>query len=222
MMVIMCMVLISLFVDILRLNSLQFGSIRNVYEDLMNGTDSIPSDDYVHFTESSLKGLIHLIFLTRITFGYYNRFITSSFLIFYLCVIIVLIINIYLFLTPLDEILYFEIRLLQLRTALVIAAAIQLTISLATHENLHTYECYPNLSKNEDVLSFLFKYPISKLTREEAAQVEMLVATLTLQKPVVKASDTITVGRRLLASISGTVLTYVLVALQFRAAWTKN
>ncbi|KAG5886585.1 hypothetical protein JTB14_011297 [Gonioctena quinquepunctata] len=76
--------------------------------------------------------------------------------------------------------------------------------------------------QNEDVLSFLFKYPISKLTREEAAQVEMLVATLTLQKPVVKASDTITVGRRLLASISGTVLTYVLVALQFRAAWTKN
>ncbi|KAF2899422.1 hypothetical protein ILUMI_06753 [Ignelater luminosus] len=74
---------------------------------------------------------------------------------------------------------------------------------------------------SQDILSFLFKYPISKLSRAEAAQVELLITTLNIQKPVLNASDIFTVGTRLLASISGTVVTYVLVALQFRASWTK-
>ncbi|KAF2900677.1 hypothetical protein ILUMI_05513, partial [Ignelater luminosus] len=73
----------------------------------------------------------------------------------------------------------------------------------------------------EDILSFLLKYPISKLSPTEAAQVETLITTLTIQKPVLRASDIFTVGTKLLASISGTVVTYVLVALQFHASWTK-
>ncbi|KAF2893178.1 hypothetical protein ILUMI_12994, partial [Ignelater luminosus] len=54
--------------------------------------------------------------------------------------------------------------------------------------------------QSEDILSFLFKYPISKLSPAEAAQVEMLITTLTIQKPVLRASDIFTVGTRLLAS----------------------
>ncbi|KAF5276718.1 hypothetical protein FQR65_LT16231 [Abscondita terminalis] len=54
---------------------------------------------------------------------------------------------------------------------------------------------------SEDILSFLFKYPISKLTAEEAAQVELLIVTLSLHKPVLKASDIFVVGTRLLASV---------------------
>lgn len=50
--------------------------------------------------------------------------------------------------------------------------------------------------------SFLFRYPISKLTSEEAAQVELLITTLTLQKPILKAGDIFTVGTRLMASVS--------------------
>ncbi|KAF2901087.1 hypothetical protein ILUMI_05098 [Ignelater luminosus] len=76
--------------------------------------------------------------------------------------------------------------------------------------------------QSEDLLSFLFKYPISKLTTAEATQVELLITTLTIQKPVLRASDVFTVGTRLLASISGTVVTYVLVALQFHGSWTKH
>ncbi|KAF2905295.1 hypothetical protein ILUMI_00889 [Ignelater luminosus] len=55
---------------------------------------------------------------------------------------------------------------------------------------------------SEDILSFLFKYPISKLSTAEAAQVEMLITTLNIQKPVLRASDIFTVGTRLLASVS--------------------
>ncbi|KAF2900675.1 hypothetical protein ILUMI_05511 [Ignelater luminosus] len=72
---------------------------------------------------------------------------------------------------------------------------------------------------NQDILSFLFKYPISKLSSTEAAQVEMLITTLTVRKPVLKASDIFTISTSLLASISGTVVTYVLVALQFHISW---
>ncbi|KAF2898269.1 hypothetical protein ILUMI_07910 [Ignelater luminosus] len=78
------------------------------------------------------------------------------------------------------------------------------------------------LTHSEDILSFLFKYPISKLSTAEANQVEMLITTLNIQKPVLRASDIFTVGTRLLASISGTVVTYVLVALQFHASWARH
>ncbi|XP_031351366.1 uncharacterized protein LOC116176746 [Photinus pyralis] len=74
---------------------------------------------------------------------------------------------------------------------------------------------------SDDLLSFLFKYPISKLRADEAAQVEMLIYTLKIQKPVLKASDIFIVGTRLLAPICGTVVTYVLVALQFHKTWSK-
>ncbi|KAF2888689.1 hypothetical protein ILUMI_17484, partial [Ignelater luminosus] len=49
-------------------------------------------------------------------------------------------------------------------------------------------------------MPFLFKYPISKLSSAEATQVEMLITTFHLQKPVLEASDIFTVGTRLLAS----------------------
>nr|XP_008190686.2 PREDICTED: uncharacterized protein LOC103312264 isoform X2 [Tribolium castaneum] len=75
---------------------------------------------------------------------------------------------------------------------------------------------------SQDILSFLFKCPISKLNKLESAQVEMLIATLTIQKPEVKVSDIFTIGTGLLASISGAVLTYVLVALQFHAIWSTK
>ncbi|KAL3275938.1 hypothetical protein HHI36_020672 [Cryptolaemus montrouzieri] len=74
---------------------------------------------------------------------------------------------------------------------------------------------------SDDTLSFLFKYPICKLSEPEAHQVEMLIYTLSTHKPIIRASDIFTVRTELLASISGTVVTYVLVALQFTPAW-KN
>jgi hypothetical protein len=92
------------------------------------------------------------------------------------------------------------------------------------------------LLQSQDILSFLFRCPISKLSPLESAQIEMLITTLTLQKPQLKASDIFTIGTGLLASVrinckdtqgyflvkvSGTVLTYVLVALQFHALWSK-
>ncbi|KAK4874529.1 hypothetical protein RN001_013889 [Aquatica leii] len=71
------------------------------------------------------------------------------------------------------------------------------------------------------MLSFLFKYPISKLTAPEAAQIELLIITLNLQKPVLTASSIFVVGTRLLGSIIATIVTYVLVAIQFHPSWTK-
>ncbi|CAG9865039.1 unnamed protein product [Phyllotreta striolata] len=72
-----------------------------------------------------------------------------------------------------------------------------------------------------DLLSFLYKYPISRLSRNEASQVEMLILTLTLEKPVLSASDVFIVGTNLLSSITGNVITYLLVALQFNAAFSN-
>ncbi|KAF5281033.1 hypothetical protein FQA39_LY05238 [Lamprigera yunnana] len=83
--------------------------------------------------------------------------------------------------------------------------------------NTYQYEYLPN----NDLLSFLFKYPISTLTNEEANQVEMLIKTLILQKPVLRASDLCTIGIRLVAPVSGFVLTYVLVAVQFHEVKPK-
>ncbi|KAF5279270.1 hypothetical protein FQR65_LT15441 [Abscondita terminalis] len=80
-----------------------------------------------------------------------------------------------------------------------------------------------NISKvSDDILSFLFKYPISKLSVSEASQIEMLIKTIVYQKPVLRASDIFVVSTKLLASVSGTIVTYVLVALQFHSAWTKS
>ncbi|KAG5879178.1 hypothetical protein JTB14_037436 [Gonioctena quinquepunctata] len=75
---------------------------------------------------------------------------------------------------------------------------------------------------NEDLLSYLYTYPISKLSESEAAQVEILITTLTLEKPELSASNIFTVGTDLLASIAGNVVTYVLVALQFHASFSKK
>jgi hypothetical protein len=91
------------------------------------------------------------------------------------------------------------------------------------------------LLQSQDILSFLFRCPISKLSPLESAQIEMLITTLTLQKPQLNI-DIFTIDTGLLASVrinckdtqgyffvkvSGTVLTYVLVALQFHALWSK-
>ncbi|KAF5302953.1 hypothetical protein FQR65_LT19054 [Abscondita terminalis] len=70
---------------------------------------------------------------------------------------------------------------------------------------------------SDDILSFLFKYPISKLSVSEASQIEMLIKTIVYQKPVLRASDIFVVSTKLLASVSGTIVTYVLVALQFHS-----
>ncbi|KAF5306383.1 hypothetical protein FQR65_LT18579 [Abscondita terminalis] len=72
----------------------------------------------------------------------------------------------------------------------------------------------------DSLSSFLFKYPISKLSLEEATQIELFIITLRMYKPILTASDMFTVETNLLSSISGTVVTYVLVALQFYA--TEN
>jgi hypothetical protein len=55
--------------------------------------------------------------------------------------------------------------------------------------------------QSQDILSFLFKCPVSKLSSLESAQIEMLINTLILQKPQLKASDIFTVGTELLASV---------------------
>ncbi|KAJ3663180.1 hypothetical protein Zmor_007486 [Zophobas morio] len=84
------------------------------------------------------------------------------------------------------------------------------------------YEAQYIATMSEELLSFLFKFPISKLTVLECAQIDMLISTLSLQKPDIKASDIFTLGTGLLVSIAGTVLTYVLVALQFHASWSAK
>nr|XP_015833217.1 PREDICTED: uncharacterized protein LOC103312264 isoform X3 [Tribolium castaneum] len=69
---------------------------------------------------------------------------------------------------------------------------------------------------SQDILSFLFKCPISKLNKLESAQVEMLIATLTIQKPEVKVSDIFTIGTGLLASVKNFQITLEIMKCVFR------
>ncbi|XP_031352485.1 uncharacterized protein LOC116177614 [Photinus pyralis] len=71
----------------------------------------------------------------------------------------------------------------------------------------------------DEILSFLFKYHVSKLTRTEAAQVEMLINVITAQRPIFNACDIFVVGTKLFATVCGTIVTYVMVALQFHKTW---
>ncbi|XP_074038507.1 uncharacterized protein isoform X1 [Leptinotarsa decemlineata] len=190
-------------------NSIFFYLLKAIYNDVIDDISFFQSHS-AEVLEKRLKQHNRFIFQGGSAIQYYNNHLSAGLTVLFPAVVAVLIINIYLWVTPRDEKYFLDIKFLQLRTVFLILGIFELALSLDKN----------NL--NEDVLSFLFKYPISKLTRQEAAQVEMLVATLILQKPVVRASDTITIGRRLLASISGTVLTYVLVALQFRAAWSET
>ncbi|CAH0548004.1 unnamed protein product [Brassicogethes aeneus] len=74
----------------------------------------------------------------------------------------------------------------------------------------------------DDIISYLFRYPTAILRPHEAAQVELLIFTLTALKPKLVASRVINVGVSLIASISGAVVTYILVALQLHQAFIKN
>ncbi|CAH1367214.1 unnamed protein product, partial [Tenebrio molitor] len=73
------------------------------------------------------------------------------------------------------------------------------------------YQAQRVATMSQDILSFLFKRPVSKLSALESAQIEMLITTLILQKPQLKASDIFIVGTGFLASVLGTILTYLLV-----------
>ncbi|KAF2905288.1 hypothetical protein ILUMI_00882 [Ignelater luminosus] len=56
--------------------------------------------------------------------------------------------------------------------------------------------------QNDDMLSFLYKYPINKLSKAEATQVEMLITTLYKQKPILRPSDIFTAGTKVFAPVS--------------------
>ncbi|CAH0548003.1 unnamed protein product [Brassicogethes aeneus] len=74
----------------------------------------------------------------------------------------------------------------------------------------------------DDIISYLFRYPTTILKPQEAAQVELLIFTLTALKPKLVASRVFNVEVSLIASISGAVVTYILVALQLHQAFIKN
>ncbi|CAH1971595.1 unnamed protein product [Acanthoscelides obtectus] len=99
-----------------------------------------------------------------------------------------LIINIYsLFIIPMDPLGYL---LLAWKTGMLLI----LLIYWIVHVDM------ANIS--DDVTICMFQYPVSKLTKLEAAQFEMLIKTLIIQKPLVKASDIVTINSQLLASVS--------------------
>ncbi|XP_065161027.1 uncharacterized protein [Atheta coriaria] len=99
---------------------------------------------------------------------------------------------------------------------------LQLRVYIILGSMFYLVQLVDSINHSDDITSFLFRYPISKLTPSEAAQIEILLTTLHTQKPILKASGIFTIGTRLMASITGTVITYVLVALQFHASWNQD
>ena len=57
------------------------------------------------------------------------------------------------------------------------------------------------LLQADNILSFLFRCRLTKMSPFESAQIEMLVNTLILQRPTMKASDILTIGTGLMATV---------------------
>ncbi|KAF2881811.1 hypothetical protein ILUMI_24367 [Ignelater luminosus] len=150
----------------------------------------------------SLQKLNNLYMCLVWNYRYLITFLQPSLLVIWISVMIIVICLFYILLLAYSLHEFKRDLFLEIRTYGILAMPI---FVLTETEKLNCI--------SEDILSFLFKYPISKLNPAEAAQVETLITTLHLQRPILKASDVFTVGTRLLASISGTVVTYVLVAL---------
>ncbi|XP_048525101.1 uncharacterized protein LOC125505403 [Dendroctonus ponderosae] len=68
---------------------------------------------------------------------------------------------------------------------------------------------------NDDFLTYLHKYPISRLTKKESYLVEALINNLTNYKPNLVCGDILQMHRRSVPSIISHAITYSLVALQF-------
>ncbi|KAK4872626.1 hypothetical protein RN001_014655 [Aquatica leii] len=75
---------------------------------------------------------------------------------------------------------------------------------------------------NKRMLSFLYKYPSSKLRPEEASQIELILSTFRLCKPSLNALGIFDLGVKLCAACSGTIITYILVLLQFYLPWANK
>ncbi|XP_031354651.1 uncharacterized protein LOC116179083 isoform X2 [Photinus pyralis] len=73
--------------------------------------------------------------------------------------------------------------------------------------------------QSDDLLSFLFKYKISKLKKPAADEVELLIKTLIIRKPVMNASKIFVIHTGLLLPVLKTWFTYFLVGVQMLAAW---
>ncbi|KAJ3663186.1 hypothetical protein Zmor_007491 [Zophobas morio] len=84
------------------------------------------------------------------------------------------------------------------------------------------YDAQRILNKAQNTLLSLFQCSTTKLKSEEAAQIESIIQTLSVLKPDLNASYIFTADMGLIASICGTVLTHVLVALQFRALLSRD
>jgi hypothetical protein len=74
-------------------------------------------------------------------------------------------------------------------------------VATMVRDSLERISIIKLLLQSQDILSFLFKRPVSKLSALESAQIEMLITTLILQKPQLKASDIFIVGTGFLASV---------------------
>ncbi|KAJ3663185.1 hypothetical protein Zmor_007490 [Zophobas morio] len=79
------------------------------------------------------------------------------------------------------------------------------------------YEAERILIQTQNTLSLLFQCSLTKLSSLESAQVELIIQTFVVLKPNLNISYIFNVNTGLLASVCGTVITYSLVALQFRA-----
>ncbi|KAF2896848.1 hypothetical protein ILUMI_09328 [Ignelater luminosus] len=146
---------------------------------------------------------------------YYNKFYDLAVLLWLITAIALLVSNCFVLLT-----LWID-RNLDIPESGFIGMESQIFLTILTVT--YSLYCVHKLgSVSQDTLSFLFQYPISKLNAEEAAQVETLITVLSTKKPILNGMDIFIYDVSLLASITGTVLTYVLVAFQFSASWVKQ
>ncbi|KAK9880883.1 hypothetical protein WA026_013211 [Henosepilachna vigintioctopunctata] len=72
------------------------------------------------------------------------------------------------------------------------------------------------IEQKNGIRSFIYKFPISKLSETEMHKIEMLCYIVTAHNPILNIGDIFYLHGKLIPPISGTILTYTLVALQFQ------
>ncbi|XP_049819129.1 uncharacterized protein LOC109602411 [Aethina tumida] len=114
-----------------------------------------------------------------------------------------LIFNIFMIITQWDKVTNYII-ILQLRTFGTMVSIVYLMFRAQNVQNV----C-------NDISSYIFKRKLNGFTNFEVLQLETILSCLFLRKPKLTFLNAFIVGTNLLSSISGTIITYVLVALQF-------
>lgn len=72
------------------------------------------------------------------------------------------------------------------------------------------------------MLSFIFRIPLTKFTSEDINNLEKLITTLDIKKPVLRASDFFDIDLKIVASVSNSIFYVPLKNFKKNSSWLEH